>query len=171
LPPAAVPLHPKMQIKTEVSIDVARGREEVFAFAATTENLTKFFPGKGPIPGITGASLVGGGEVKAGTVRHVQMTDGSELDETFIEFTRPSGYAYQMSRLRPPLSYLVTVAEGRWIYTGDASSTHIVWQYCCTLTSPLAAPIAALVVKGFMKSAMADALKLIKTHCEAAKTP
>lgn len=157
-----------MQIQTEVSIDIARGRDQVFAFAAVTENLPKIFPGKGPIPGILSAEVVGGGEVKAGTVRHVRMSDGAELDETFTEFERPSGYAYQMTRLRPPLSYLVKGAGGRWVYSGDAASTHITWTYTCALTTPLIAPLAALIVKVFMKSAMADCLARLKAHCEAA---
>lgn len=157
-----------MQIQTQVSIDIARGREEVFAFAAVTENLPKIFPGKGPIPGILSADVVGGGEVKPGTVRHVRMSDGVELDETFTEFQRPSGYAYRMSRLRPPLSYLVKVADGRWVYSGEGANTHITWTYTTTLTTALVAPLAALLVKVFMKSAMADCLARLKAHCEAA---
>jgi len=157
-----------MHIQTQVSIDIARPREEVFAFAAVTENLPQIFPGKGPIPGIVSARISGGGEVKAGTVRHVQMSDGAELDETFTEFQRPAGYAYRMTRLRPPMSYLVTVADGRWEYSGDGPSTHITWTYTCALTTPLIAPLAALLVKVFMKSAMADCLSRLKTHCEAA---
>ena len=62
----------------------------------------------------------------------------------------------------------MTVADGRWEYSGEGARTHITWTYTCALTTPVIAPLAALLVKVFMKSAMADCLVRLKTHCEAA---
>jgi hypothetical protein len=159
-----------MDIKTHVSVDIARGREEVFALATAPGTLPLIFRGKGPIPGVKGVELVGGGDIiKPGSVRHLQMTDGSVLDENFVEFERPSSFAYQMSGIRPPLSLLVSAAGGRWVYTGDDKHTRITWTYTCTARNLLIAPITALLIKVFMNTAMGDCLQQLKAQCEKAR--
>ena len=159
-----------MDIKTHVSVDIARGREEVFALPTARGTLPLSFRGKGPNRGGKGDELEGGGEViKPGPVRHLQMTDGSVLDENFVEFERPSSFAYQMSGIRPPLSLLVSAAGGRWVYTGDDKHTHITWTYTCTARNLLIAPITALLIKVFMNTAMSDCLQQLKAHCEKAR--
>lgn len=159
-----------MDIKTQVSVDIARGREEVFAQATAPGTLPRIFRGKGPIPGVKAVELVGGGDViKAGSVRHLQMTDGSVLDENFVEFERPSAFAYQMTGLRPPLSLLVSAAGGRWVYTGDDKSTRITWTYTCVPRNLLIAPVTALLIKVFMNAAMGACLQQLKAQCEQAR--
>ena len=46
-----------MDIKTQVSVDIARGREQVFAQATTPGTLPRIFRGKGPIPGVKAVEL------------------------------------------------------------------------------------------------------------------
>lgn len=163
-----------MQITTQVSIDIARGREEVFAFVTATPTLPLIFRGKGLIPGVQSVEVAGGGGdgvtvIKPGSVRHLRMTDGSTLDENFVEFDRPSVLAYQMTGLRPPLSLLVSAAGGRWVFTGDDKHTHITWTYTTTPRNVLISPITALAIRVFMHAAMQDCFDRLKAHCE--KTP
>lgn len=158
-----------MQITTQVSIDIARGRDEVFAFATATPTLPMIFRGKGLIPGVKSVEVAGGNGVttiKPGSVRHLLMTDGSTLDENFVEFERPSVIAYQMSGLRPPLSLLVSAAGGRWVFTGDDKNTHITWTYTTTPRNVLISPITALTIRVFMNAAMKDCFQQLKAHCE-----
>ena len=110
-----------------------------------------------------------GDVIKPGSVRHLQMTDGSVLDENFVEFERPSSFAYQMSGIRPPLSLLVSAAGGRWVYTGDDKHTRITWTYTCTARNLLIAPVTALLIKLFMNTAMSDCLQQLKAQCEKAR--
>lgn len=160
-----------MQITTQVTVDIARGREEVFAFATATPTLPKIFRGKGLIPGVKSVEVAGAGGdgvvvIKPGSVRHLQMTDGSTLDENFVEFERPCVIAYQMSGLRPPLSLLVSSAGGRWVFTGDDKTTRITWTYTTTPRNLLVSPITALTIRVFMRAAMQDCLLQLKAHCE-----
>lgn len=157
-----------MKISTQVSIDIARGREEVFAYATATPNLPLMFRGKGLIPGVERVVVAGGGDVKAGTVRNLHMTDGSVLDENFVEFERPSSFAYRMTGLRPPLSLLVSEAAGRWVFTGDGKHTHIDWTYTTTARNLLVSPITALTIRVFMRAAMQECFNNLKAQCEKA---
>lgn len=158
-----------MKIETKVSIDIARGRDEVFAVVTAAPTLPQIFLGKGLIPGVKSVAIAGGGsEIKAGVVRNLQMTDGSVLDENFVEFAAPASFGYRMSGLRPPLSLLVSEAAGRWVFTGDSKHTHIDWTYTTTARNFLVAPITALTIRVFMHAAMENCFANLKALCEKA---
>jgi Polyketide cyclase / dehydrase and lipid transport len=155
-----------MHIDTAVTTLIACDAPAAFEGASSTETLARIFPGKGPIPGVISAHVVGGGPIARGAVRRVKTKDGNELDETYIQFDRPSGYAYEMSKFKLPLSLLMKKATGTWRFSPEAGGTRIVWTYSVELPSPLAAPFTALIVKKFMKDAMNLCLSILKSDLE-----
>src|SRR6476659_2995589 len=132
-----------MKIDTDVTTFIACDAPAAFEGASSNETLPRIFPGKGPIPGAVSAQVVGGGPIVRGAVRRVRTNDGNELDETYIEFDPPTGYAYEMSRFKPPLSLLMKKATGTWRFSPEAGGTRIVWTYSVALPSPLAVPLTA----------------------------
>jgi hypothetical protein len=160
-----------MNVDTAVTIFIACDAPAAFEGASSTETLARIFPGKGPIPGVVSAEVVGGGPIGRGAVRRVRTNDGNELDETYIEFDPPRRYAYEMSKFKPPLSLLMKKATGTWRFSPEAGGTRIVWTYSVELPSPLAAPLTALIVKVFMKSAMNLCLSILKSDLENRSAP
>ena len=159
-----------MKIDTVVTTWIGCDPATTFEGASNTEDLPKIFPGKGPIPGVVSAQVLGGGPLQQGATRRVKTKDGNELDETYIQFNRPNDYGYEMTKLKPPLSLLVTKATGVWKFTPEKDGTRIVWTYSCDLTTFLVAPVAALLVKVFIKGAMQDCLTQVKTGIDSKKS-
>lgn len=156
-----------MELETFVEALVESDAATAFECASNTEDLPKIFPGKGPVPGVVSASVVGGGPLVAGAVRRVHTRDGNVLDETYLRFDRPDAYAYEMTKLTVPLSLLFTRATGSWTFTPEGGATRVHWSYRVALTSPLAAPLAAVLVKVFIRGAMAECLRRVKANAEA----
>jgi hypothetical protein len=159
-----------MNIDTDVTTVIACDAPAAFEGASSTETLARIFPGKGPIPGVISAQVVGGGPIARGAVRRVKTKDGNELDETYIQFDPPTGYAYEMSKFKLPLSLLMRKATGTWRFSPEAGGTRIHWTYSVELPSVLAAPFTALIVKVFMKDAMDLCLSILKSDLEKART-
>src|SRR5689334_19735039 len=155
-----------MKMDTDVTTFIACDASAAFAGASSTETLPRIFPGKGPIPGAVTAEVVGGGPIGRGAVRRVKTTDGNELDETYIQFDPPTGYAYEMSKFKLPLSLLMKKATGTWRFSPEAGGTRVDWTYSVELPSVLAAPVTALIVKVFMKDAMNLYLSILKSDLE-----
>lgn len=155
-----------MNLDTVVTTWIRCDPARAFAGASSTEELPRIFPGKGPIPGVVSATVEGGKPLAVGVTRKVKTNDGGELDETYIQFDAPTGYAYEMTKLKPPLSLMLKKATGTWRFSTEGEGTRVVWTYSCELLSPLTAPPAALVVKVFMKAAMNDCLMRLKAGIE-----
>lgn len=155
-----------MNIDTAVTIWIRCDPATAFNGASSTDGLPKIFPGKGPIPGVIDAAVVGGGPIATGKVRRVHTTDGAELDETYIQFEPPTAYAYEMTKMKRPLSLLMTKATGSWKFSPEENGTRIHWTYSSELSNPIAAPLTALVIKVFMKGAMNDCLNRLKADIE-----
>jgi hypothetical protein len=156
-----------MNIDTVVTTLISCDATTAFDGASSTEGLPAIFPGKGPIPGVVSAAVVGGGPIAVGAVRRVKTNDGNELDETYIQFDRPTGYAYEMSKFKLPLSLLMTRATGTWRFSPEGAGTRIVWTYSCETASIFTAPVTSLIVKVFMKAAMNLCLERLKAGIEA----
>ena len=155
-----------MNLDTVVTTLIACDLTTAFDGASGTEGLPAIFPGKGPIPGVVSAFVVGGGPIAVGAVRRVKTNDGNELDESYIQFDRPTGYAYEMTKMKRPLSLMMTKATGTWRFSPEGAGTRIVWTYSCELASIFTAPLTALVVKVFMKGAMNLCLEKLKAGIE-----
>lgn len=155
-----------MKIDTDVTTFIACDLPAAFEGASSTETLARIFPGKGPIPGVISAQVVGGGPIGRGAVRRVKTKDGNELDETYIQFDPPTSYAYEMSKFKLPLSLVMRKATGTWRFTPEAGGTRVVWTYSVELPSAFSAPFTALIVKVFMKDAMNLCLSILKSDLE-----
>jgi len=156
-----------MNIDTVVTTLIPCDAATAFHGATSTEGLPRIFRGKGPIPGVVSAAVVGGGPIAVGAVRRVKTNDGNELDETYTQFDPPTGYAYEMTKLKRPLSLLMNKATGTWRFSDEGTGTRIVWTYSCEVASIFAAPLTTLLVKVFMKAAMNDCLDQLKAGIEA----
>jgi len=160
-----------MNVDTAVTAFIACDAPSAFEGASSTETLARIFPGKGPIPGVISAHVVGGGPIARGAVRRVKTKDGNELDETYIQFDPPTGYAYEMSKFKLPLSLMMKKATGTWRFSPETGGTRVDWPYSVELPSPLAAPLTALIVKVFMKDAMNLCLSILKSDLENRSPP
>ena len=159
-----------MNIDTVVTHWIRCDPATAFAGASSTEGLPTIFPGKGIIPGVESAQMVGGASLGKGAVRRVRTKDGGELDETYIQFDPPTGYAYEMTGLKPPLRLMMKKATGTWRFSLEGEGTRIVWTYACELSTPIVLPLTALVVKVFMKGAMNVCLEKLKESIEGKAT-
>lgn len=112
-----------------------------FDGASSTAGLPAIFPGKGPIPGVRAAWVAKTesnpeGVQKVGATRICALMDKSEVSETYIQWDRPYAYAYEMTKLKAPLSWLLTKATG----TSAGGGRHAVGgsertgkdRICCT---------------------------------------
>jgi hypothetical protein len=134
-----------MQLTVVEELQMRCPAEAVFDFATTPANLPQFLQKWGPIAGVTAAELQDG-------VRRVTLTDGVVLDEEILANERPSHHAYRwQGGLRPPFAWLVRTGSAEWTFRPDGAATTMVWSYVFELTSPLAAPLAALALVLFRR--------------------
>jgi hypothetical protein len=136
-----------VKLKVHASHVVGAPTEKVFDFAVASENLPRILRGLGPIPGITSIEMLDGAALAPGARRRVRMSDGSDILEEVTALDRPRRHSYRwLNAPAAPFSLLVRRAEADWIFTASAQGTRIEWTYRFELTSPLAAPLAALVM-------------------------
>jgi hypothetical protein len=151
-----------MQMICSATVEIARPVEEVFAFATGCDNFPAFLVKRGPIPGVVKVEMIGGAPLAAGATRQITLTDGSVLEEVVLALERPSLHRYRwQGGPRPPLSLLVHSGEGEWTFSARAQSTRIEWRYTFELTSPLAYPLA-LIVLPFLRRWMAGSLRRLR---------
>ncbi|MEQ1564705.1 MAG: SRPBCC family protein [Myxococcota bacterium] len=112
----------------------------------TWDPRNRWFPGAGPVAAIERVEL---DELKVGATRTVYTADGATLTETLLEVERGRRHRYRLTGLRPPFAWLVRAGDATWDYTGRDGATHVCWTYRFELTSPLAWPLARLVVVWF----------------------
>jgi hypothetical protein len=68
--------------------------------------------------------------------------------------------------MRAPLAWLAREGRADWRFTKVDKGTAVAWRYDFELTSPLAWPIAAPVLSGFMRTAMTRCLAAMATVLE-----
>ena len=135
-----------MQVHSEASITINAPREEVFAFTNDPDRFPQTFLGYGPIPGMERVENLNGDETGEGTIRNIHNRDGSVLEEHLSVHSPPKEMAYEIvSGLRPPFSWLVRSAGGRWTFADRDGATDVVWRFHFDLTSPLVYPVGYLV--------------------------
>lgn len=139
-----------MKLDARATVHVPRPPEEVFDFAVANQNLSRMLQRKGPIPGVTGAELVEGSELRAGARRRVSMTDGSSLIEELIALDRPRVHEYRWAHPPPaPFSLLIRGGHATWTFKPEGGGTRVDWLYTFELASPLALPLAAVAAALF----------------------
>ncbi|MCA9773139.1 MAG: SRPBCC family protein, partial [Myxococcales bacterium] len=158
-----------MQVTTQASVHIPKAPKDVFAFATTPTTLAKCFRGSGPVPGIMKVEIAGGGPLKIGATREVRMSDNSVLQEEIRAHEPGVRHSYRIvGGLKAPLRWLVRWGEGDWSFRETGKGTEFTWHYTFELTSPLARPLASVVVGRFMNAAMRDFLDRVRHEMMAA---
>lgn len=156
-----------VKLHAEANVRIARPPEAVFDFVTRPEAVAETFRGHGPVPGARTSQVVTPGGMRPGAIRRVENTDGSVVDEEIAELERPSVQAYRLVRgLRPPFTWLVRQAGGRWTFTPDGDGTLIRWVFTFELRSFLAWPPARGLLVPPFRRAMQAALEETKRRLE-----
>lgn len=158
--PAAAETAP-MHIDLQAIAHFAAAPDAVFALAVDAGRFPTLFRGYGPIPALRRITLHG--PLAVGVTRDVEGEDGVVMLETVTALDPGRRHAYTLSRLRPPLSWLVRIGQADWDFAASGAGTDVVWRYRFELTTPLVWPIAAPLLRVFMQGAM--------QRCLAAMTP
>jgi uncharacterized protein YndB with AHSA1/START domain len=149
------------------NIVIAASRERCFAVASSTELLPRIFPGSGAVPGVISARMEHDLPFAVGNTRLVQLTDGTEARETYMDVSPPASYGYRMSEIQGLMGKLLTHAEGAWAFTATADGgTQVGWTYRAYPSSEWTRPAAWLAVNMFLSSAMQNCLAQVKTIAE-----
>lgn len=148
-----------MQVRLCAELYFTATPERVFSSTLDPARFVAAFRGAGPIPALTAIELLG--EPGVGAARAVHSADGAVLHERITAFEPAQRHAYTLSGLRPPLAWLVRRGEADWCFEPEGDGTRVRWSYVFTLTSPLAWPLAAPLLKLFMQRAMRDCLRAL----------
>ena len=140
-----------MKLTTKTAASVTGSPEEVFGRAIDSSRFPAMYLAFGPIPAIVRVDELGSGPA-LGSKRRVNMSDGSIIDEELVAFERPSRYGYRwLTRPKPPFGWLIAGAVADWTFSGAAGKTRVDWLYTFELTSPVAAPLALIVMAIFRR--------------------
>lgn len=146
-----------MNLHTQTSATASGKPDAVFGRAIDSARFPAMYLAFGPIPAIVGVDELGAGPA-LGSKRRVKMSDGSAIEEELVVFERPTRYGYRwLTRPKPPFGWLIAGAVADWTFSPDGDGTRVDWGYTFTLTSPLAAPLA-LIVMAIFRRWMAKAL-------------
>ena len=152
-----------MNISTQVSVNISETVEKVFDLATNMSRFPDFFKGSGPVPAVQQVTWQSGASPVPGAKRNVHNSDGSVIVEELIQLTRPEKHSYRLiSGFKPPFSWMVRAARGDWTFASIGDGTHVDWHYEFELTSPLAWPVTAVIVKLFFRRAMQDCLNAMR---------
>lgn len=145
-----MPITVLASVKLPLSIDSA------FALAAgRTDNLSRFFTGYSPfIPAITRAALVNHTDPPAaGTLRDVDLSDGSKIQERVLAFDPPRLHRYEMARMNKLQRLICTNMVSEWRFDSDGpNASRIEWEYTIHNRSGLASIIARPVAWSFQRA-------------------
>lgn len=149
-----------MQVHLSAEQHFADAPTAVFEQSLVPSRFVAAFRGAGPIPALTKIELLG--EPALGAQRAVHSSDGAVLRERITAFEPGVRHAYQLSGLRPPLAWLVSQGEADWRFERTpGGGTQVRWDYVFTLTTALAWPLAAPLLKLFMQRAMRECLQAL----------
>lgn len=156
-----------MQIHTSAQISIDAPIEHVFDCSIDCQNLPKFFTGYRAIPAILSATTTDGLPLHEGSTRIVQNSDGSAIEETIVSLQRPTLQAYKLvNGFKPPFSWLVRSASGRWLYQVIDSSTQINWQFEFEMQNVFAYVVFWTLIKHSFQTAQSICLANLKRTIE-----
>lgn len=163
-----------MQIKTSAQIVIHANVEAVFDASIDCQNLPRFFTGYRQIPAIVSARTVDGLPLHPGSMRVVENSDGSLIEEIIVALDRPTRQSYQLVKgFKPPFSWLVRAASGEWIYEPLESQsepffTRVTWQFCFEISNVLAYFVFRWAVQRSFQTAQVICLNNLKDDVEKA---
>ncbi|GGB72808.1 hypothetical protein GCM10007424_10960 [Flavobacterium suaedae] len=131
-------------------------------------NLMHIFRGNAVIPAIIDTSIKQGWN-KAGLKRTVYFADGSTSQETLLTVDAPTSFSYKNEHFTSKvLAALLKRIEGEWLFS-DLGNQHtkIRWIYRPVPTNILAKIVVQLVLLKPLRSALQNALEIIKNDLES----
>ncbi len=156
-----------MQIKTNAQIIVNAGIEAVFDASTDCQNLPNFFTGYKGIPAIVSAKTIDGLTLHEGSIRVVDNSDGSTIEEVITSLKRPDTQSYKLVKgFKPPFSWLVRVASGKWSYETLDAKTRVIWDFYFETPNIFAYLIFRLLVERPFQKAQEICLGNIKRYVE-----
>lgn len=126
--------------------------DRAFGLSLDPLRFPALFRGFGPIPGLRRIHLHAPPGI--GSTRDVEDETGVVMRERITAFDPPHHHAYVLDGLKPPLRWLAREGQADWRFHADGERTRVTWRYRFLLTSPLAWPLAAPLLKVFMQGAM-----------------
>lgn len=159
-----------MQIQTHAQIIVNAEIGAVFDASTDCQNLPKFFTGYKGIPAIVSAKTVDGLPLHSGSIRIVDNSDGSSIEEDIVLLKRPDTQKYKLLKgFKPPFSWVVRAASGQWSYETLDAQTRIVWNFYFEVPNILAYFVFRLVVQRPFQQAQEICLSNLKQYVEASE--
>jgi Polyketide cyclase / dehydrase and lipid transport len=156
-----------MQIQTNAQVIVNAGIEAVFDASTVCQNLPRFFTGYKGIPAIVSAKTVDGLPLHEGSIRIVDNSDGSSIEEVIVSLKRPDTQKYELVKgFKPPFSWLVRIASGKWSYETLEAGTRVTWSFYFEIPNILAYLIFCLVVQRPFQQAQEICLRNLKKYVE-----
>lgn len=157
-------------IQTKAKIVTEAEPEVVFRLSTDNKNLPLFFTGYKQVPAIVSARTADGSPLKQGCTRIVKNTDGSEIEEIIIRLEMPTVQEYKLiSGFKPPVSWLVKSANGRWDYVKtENGGTEITWTFNFETRNILTETIFRLAIKSAFQKAQEICLSNLKKYAEQA---
>jgi len=156
-----------MEIQTNAQIVINADIESIFDASVDCQNLPKFFVGYKAIPAIVSAKTLDGLPLREGSMRIVDNSDGSSIEEIIVSMQRPHIQKYKLVKgFQPPFSWLVCAASGQWSYEEIDTRTKIKWEFKFDSPNLFTYLIFLLVVKQAFQKAQEICLENIKRHLE-----
>lgn len=156
-------------IQTTAKIFINAEPELVFRLSTDNDNLPRFFTGYKQIPAILSAKTADGAPLREGSTRIVKNSDGSEITETIVRLESPTVQEYKLvGGFKPPFSWLVKTAGGRWDYVTATKGTRVTWTFHFETRGFLARTIFLLFVKASFQKAQEICLSNLKKYAEQA---
>ena len=139
--------------------------DAVFALSVDPARFPACFVGMGPIPALT--RIAPDAPSAVGATRQLSSADGSQLTERIVAWEPPRLHRYVLSGFAAPLAWLVRAGTAEWRLGEREGGSAVQWSYDFELTSPLAWPLAAPLLKIFMQGAMRRCLGRMATLVES----
>lgn len=116
----------------------------------------------GPIPPIKEVRGQTGDWTAAGQTRTVLLTGGGSMREELTSVDPPRSFGYTLTDITGPMSPLVRLVEGEWIFTAAGTGTTVTWRWTIHPRSALAAPLVPVLGrlwKGYAQRALEELSK------------
>ncbi len=156
-----------MNLQTTAQISIRAPIERVFDASIDCQNLPQFFTGYKAIPAIVSATTSDGLALHEGSTRIVHNSDRSTIQEVIVTLQRPHLQEYRLvSGFKPPFSWLVRSASGRWVYDMTEGNTTVQWIFVFETRNILADWIFRLAVAKPFQIAQTICLENIRRSLE-----
>lgn len=108
--------------------------------------LPEVFLRRGPFPGVVTVDGQTGAWDTPGRSRRPRFTDGGTVEETLVEYTPGSSFAYELRGFTDVFGRLVEGVRGEWTFTPDGDGSVVRWTWEFKPRARSRAMLAAAVV-------------------------